>query len=225
MDEPQEADGEVARHRDAASRANHVRRCKNGARNRLPPRPAQGRRNHPRRLHHRRHLGAGRRRPARNSDQSRNARHATRQGVSRRLRSLVQCERCEPAPFVVQLPIDGCFMSWKRNNLLRWVAELRRHPVTGPAACVAGMFLAVITSILDHPGLHQPSALGRILSFVDDHPAAFSLVGIAFFFWFLGAVRFPRQRGAIFVICIFAGTIVGRFVYSVATQLASSSFW
>ena len=66
----------AARYRHATGRANHLRRRQDGARNRLPSRAAQGRRNHSRRLHHRRHSRTRRRRPARHSHQSRHARHA-----------------------------------------------------------------------------------------------------------------------------------------------------
>jgi hypothetical protein len=116
-------------------------------------------------------------------------------------------------------------MGWKKNNLLRWVVELRRRPVAGVALCAAGILIAVMTSFLDRPGPHQPNTLGRILGFEDNYPVGFSLVGIAIFIWLLGSGSLPRQKAAIYIICFFAGAMIGRLVYALATDLARSSLW
>jgi zinc transporter ZupT len=116
-------------------------------------------------------------------------------------------------------------MSWKKSNLLRWAAELRRHPVAGVALCAAGMLFTVLTSFLDRTDSHQSSPLNRALTFENNHSVAFSLVGIAFFIWLLGDNRPPRQKGAVLILSFFAGAMIGRCVHTVATQLASSSLW
>ena len=89
----------------------------------------------------------------------------------------------------------------------RWIAAVRLHPKIGLAGFAAGLLYAAVTTHLDKVGIPRTGTAGSIFALLNASPIITAVLGIAVFFWLSGTMRLPRNRGMVFVICLFPGAL------------------
>jgi hypothetical protein len=97
---------------------------------------------------------------------------------------------------------------WRKANLQRWIAAVRSHPKMGLAGFAVGLFYAAITTHLYRLATPRAGGASHIFALLNASPIITAVLGIAVFFWLSGTMRLPRNRGMVFVICIFPGALV-----------------
>jgi hypothetical protein len=109
---------------------------------------------------------------------------------------------------------------WRKANLRRWIRAFRRHPKMGLAGFAVGLLLGAFGTFVDHLGGHQDVSSVWFYRFLIMSPGLNALLGIAVFIWVAGTFRLPRQRVAIFVICIFPAAMMERLLIAIVRTIS-----
>lgn len=109
---------------------------------------------------------------------------------------------------------------WRWANLRRWIAAFRRNPQMCLAGFALGLLFGAFGTFVDRLGGHQDASPVWFYRFLSISPGLNALLGIAVFIWAAGTFRLPRQRGMIFVICIFPAAMMERLLITIVGVIA-----
>jgi uncharacterized membrane protein len=79
----------------------------------------------------------------------------------------------------------------------------------GLAGFIIGLLYGSLTNYFDQLNDQHAGTARGILTLLHASPLIAAVLSITIFIWLSGTLRLPQKRSAVFMICIFPGTLVG----------------